>query len=109
MGNKNRVKQAKANVVAAEARQVENKQQFYDQLRNLYTRADGLKQTADNYRKSLTALNNTELLMKALNAGEISLLDYIVEIGLYYDMVNQTLAAERDFEKAQADLSAVEL
>ena len=47
--------------------------------------------------------------MKALNAGEISLLDYIVEIGLYYDMVNQTLAAERDFEKAQADLSAVEL
>ena len=108
-GNKNRVKQAKANVVAAEARQVENKQQFYDQLRNLYTRADGLKQTADNYRKSLTALNNTELLMKALNAGEISLLDYIVEIGLYYDMVNQTLAAERDFEKAQADLSAVEL
>lgn len=108
-GNKNRVKQARANVVAAEARQVENKQQFYDQLRNLYTRADGLKQTADNYRKSLTALNNTELLMKALNAGEISLLDYIVEIGLYYNTVNQTLAAERDFEKAQADLSAVEL
>lgn len=108
-GNKNRVKQAKANVAAAEARQVENKQQFYDQLRNLYTRADGLKQTADNYRKSLTALNNTELLMKALNAGEISLLDYIVEIGLYYDTVNQTLAAERDFAKAQADLSAVEL
>lgn len=108
-GNKNRVKQAKANVAAAEARQVENKQQFYDQLRNLYTRADGLKQTADNYRKSLTALNNTELLMKALNAGEISLLDYIVEISLYYDTVNQTLAAERDFAKAQADLSAVEL
>jgi len=47
--------------------------------------------------------------MKALDVGEISLLNYIVEIGLYYDTVNQTLAAERDFEKALADLSAVEL
>lgn len=107
--NKNRVKQAKAGVVAAQAREQDSKQQFYDRLRNLYMRASGLQQTAIAYRESLTALNNTALLMKALDVGEISLLNYIVEIGLYYDTVNQTLAAERDFEKALADLSAVEL
>lgn len=107
--NKNRVKQAKANVIAAEARQQDSKHQFYNRLQNLYMRASGLQQTAAGYRKSLQALNNTDLLIKALNAGEISLLNYIVEIGLYYDTVNQTLAAERDFEKALADLSAVEL
>jgi outer membrane protein, heavy metal efflux system len=72
-------------------------------------RANGLQQTAAGYRKSLQSLNNTDLLMKALDVGEINLLNYIVEIGLYYDTVNQTLAAERDFEKALADLSAVEL
>lgn len=107
--NKNRVKQAKASVIATQAREQESKQQFYNRLQNLYLRASGLKQTAIGYRKSLQSLNNTELLMKALKVGEISLLNYIVEIGLYYDTVNQTLAAERDFEKALAELSAVEL
>lgn len=108
-GNKNKVKQAKTAVIAAEARQEEARQQFYDQLQTLYLRADGLRQTAAKYRASLSSLNNTELLAKALNAGEISLLDYIVEIGLYYDTVNQALSAERDYRQAFADLSAVEL
>lgn len=107
--NKNRVKQARATVVAAEARQYETKQQFYGQLQTLYGRARGLQQTSAEYRESLSALNNTDLLTKALDAGEISLLDYILEIGLYYDTVNQALSAERDYQKALADLSAVEL
>lgn len=107
--NKNRVKQAKAGVIAAQTREQESKQQFYNRLQNLYMRANGLQQTAAGYRKSLQSLNNTDLLMKALDVGEINLLNYIVEIGLYYDTVNQTLAAERDFEKSLADLSAVEL
>ncbi|MPN41856.1 hypothetical protein SDC9_189411 [bioreactor metagenome] len=53
--------------------------------------------------------NNTELLKKALDAGEISLLEYMVEMGLYYDIINQVLGTERDFQKAFAELSAVEL
>jgi hypothetical protein len=49
------------------------------------------------------------LLEKALSAGEISLSDYIIALGLYYDAVNRRLEAERDFQKALASLSAVEL
>lgn len=107
--NKNRVKQAQANVIAAEARQDENKQQFYNKLRTLYMRASGLQETALAYRKSLATLNSTELLMKALKVGEISLLNYIIEIGLYYNTVNQALSSERDYQRALAELSAVEL
>ncbi|MPL81058.1 hypothetical protein SDC9_26967 [bioreactor metagenome] len=107
--NKNRVKQAKAAVSAAETRQTDSKQQFYSQLQILYNRTYGLKNTADKYRKSLLTLNSTDLLGKALNAGEISLLDYIVEIGLYYNTITQALEAERDYQKAFAELSAVEL
>lgn len=107
--NKNRVKQAKAAVTAAESRQTDSKQQFYSQLQILYNRANGLKNTADTYRKSLETVNNTDLLGKALNVGEISLLDYIVEVGLYYNTVSQALEAERDYQKAFAELSAVEL
>ncbi|MDR3261202.1 MAG: TolC family protein [Tannerella sp.] len=107
--NRNRVRQAKAAVRAAETRQTDRKQQFYSRLRTLYDRANGLRLVAEGYRKALATLNNTELLKKALDAGEISLLDYTVEIGLYYDTVNRTLDAERDFQKAFAELAAVEL
>ena len=57
----------------------------------------------------LSTTNSTELLKKALDAGEISLLNYMVELGLYYNIVNQTLEAERDYHKALTELSAVEL
>ena len=49
------------------------------------------------------------LLKKALDMGEISLLDYLLEMQYYYDAVENALAAEKDFELALADLSAVEL
>lgn len=107
--NKNRVRQAEAAVRAAESRQYDSKQQFYGQLRTLYDRAYGLNKTAIEYRKSLASANSSNLLKKALVAGEISLLEYIVEMGLYYDNINQTLIAERDFQKAFAELAAIEL
>lgn len=107
--NKNQVKQAKAAVAAAQSREADTKQQFYSQLQIQYSKAMGLKTTADKYRQSLANVNNTILLKKALDAGEISLLDYMVEMGLYYDNVNQTLAAERDYQLAFAELAAVEL
>jgi outer membrane protein TolC len=105
--NKNRVKQAKAAVIAAATRQEDSKQQFYHQLQNLYGQTQGLKSIADNYKASLTALDSTDLLKKALDAGEISVLEYVVEMGLYYDVVKQALEAEKDYRKAQAELEAV--
>ena len=107
--NKNRIKHARSAVKAAESRESDSKQQFYGQLKILYDRTSGMQATANTYRKSLQTANNTDLLKKALDAGEISLLEYIVEIGLYYDIVSQALESERDFQKTYAELSAVEL
>ncbi|MDR1332741.1 MAG: TolC family protein [Tannerella sp.] len=107
--NRNRVRQAKAAVRAAEQRSEDAKLQFYSRLQILYNRAAGLRLSAEKYRRSLTALSNADLLKKALDAGEISLLEYIVETGLLYETVNKTLEAERDFYRAYAELSAVML
>lgn len=107
--NKKRVRQAKAAVVAAQARQADAKQQFYGNLKVLYDRASGLKKTAETYSTALRSTSNATLLKKALDEGEISLLDYLVEMRLYYDTVNQSLDAEREFQKAYAELSATEL
>lgn len=107
--NKNRIKQSKAALRAAEMRKDNVYQQFYNQLEVLYERTAGLQKTSEIYRRSLLSANNTTLLKKALEAGEISILDYIIEIGLYYNTVNQALSAERDYQKSFAELSATDL
>lgn len=107
--NKNRIRQAKASARAAEMREADTRQQLYSGLQLLYDRAVGLKTTAEGYRKLLTTSDNADLLKKALDTGKISLLDYIVEMGLYYDTVSRAMEAERDYQQAFAELWAVDL
>lgn len=107
--NKNKVKQAKAALRAAEAIAIDSKQQFYGQLQIAFNRTMGLQTIAHNYRNTMEIANSTNLLKKALDAGAISLLEYVLEMEFYYDTINQTLEAERDYQKAYAELSAMEL
>lgn len=108
-GNRNRVKKARAAHTAAQMREQDTRVQFYGQLRNLHTRAAGLASIAADYRRTMSESTSAELLEKALDAGEISLLDYIVELGFYYDTATRALEAERDFQLAYAALTAVDL
>lgn len=107
--NKNRIKQSKAAAQTARTVAEDTRMQFYNRLQNLFLKASGLQQSVTTYRSSLDSFNNAVLLKKALDMGEISLLDYLLEMQYYYDAVENALAAEKDFELALADLSAVEL
>lgn len=106
--NKNRVKQAKAAVRATESKEKDLRIQFYSTLSDLYEKTYGLQKIAVDFTKALSNLNNTVLLQKALSSGEISLLDYIVENGLYYDAVNQALQAQKDYQTSLAELQMFE-
>lgn len=103
--NKNKVKFAKANTIALESLIVDNKLQFYNHLKVLHTKAVGLQQNTTVYRAGLNSYNNSELLKKALDKGEISLIDYFVEFSFYYESVNRLLELERDLNKTFAELS----
>lgn len=106
---RNRVKQAKAAVAAAEARQEDAKIQFYGQLNILYQRVVGLNESARTYRKALTDANSSQYLKRALDVGEISVLDYLRQASLYYQFVDKAMSAERDLRKSYAELTAYEL
>ncbi|MDR2286684.1 MAG: TolC family protein [Prevotellaceae bacterium] len=106
--NKNRVRQARAALKANEAKQSDTRLQFCEYLRNIYERAKNLQSTALVYSQSLSSFDNTALLKKALDAGEISLLDYIIELGLYYNNINLKLNAEREFQKTLAEMLRIE-
>lgn len=107
--NKNRVKEVKAQVRAAEATLEDSKVQFYNRLQSLHLKASMMQQNAQKVRQSISTYSNEPLLKKALDAGEISLLNYLLEIEYYYDAMNKVLETERDFELAAAELQAVEM
>ncbi|MDR2912352.1 MAG: TolC family protein [Alistipes sp.] len=108
-----RVKQARAAQAASEARARDARVQMYEQLRGLYARAAGLRQTAyglaDAADVGSAGGSNAALLKRALDVGEISLLEYVLEMGLWYDARVRALEAERDFQLAHSELTAVEL
>ena len=107
--NKNKIKYAKAELIAADMKAKDAKFKFYNQLETMFLRASGLKQTLSIYKESLSGANNTILLKKALDAGQISILEYVMEMNLYFDILTQSLESEREYQKSLAELSAFEL
>ncbi len=100
----NRVKRSRAGVAAAQSRQDAAEQAFYQQLRDLYRQAAAMKENAGTLRASLTDTDYRDYLLTALTQGEISMIDYLVENDLYYDALEQTLEAEREYRLALAEL-----
>lgn len=79
----------------------------YSALRSLYEKASGLKDLSDELALSL-AVSDEAMLMteKKFNEGEISLMDSIMELSLYYSVVDESLAASKDYDLALAELNA---
>ncbi len=107
--NSHRVRQAKASAEAAQLRAVEQKQLFLSTLRTQYAAVTGLQKTWQGYHEALLLTNSADLLLQALQAGQISMLEYMMELSIYYDATAQALAAQRDYYEALAELQAVAL
>jgi outer membrane protein TolC len=103
--NKNKVKYAEANSQALESIAADNKIQFYNHLKALHTKTIALQKNVNEYRSGLLAFDSSELSKKALDHGEISLIDYLMEFSLYYESVNKLLELERDMNTTMAELS----
>jgi len=103
--NKNKVKYAVGNSQALESIAADNKIQFYNHLKALHSKTIALQKNVNEYRSSLIAFDSSELSKKALDQGEISLINYLVEFSLYYESVNKLLELERDMNKTMAELN----
>ena len=64
-----------------------------------------MKANAETMRASLTDTDYRDYLLSALTRGEISMIDYLVENDLYYEALEQTLDAEREYHYALAALN----
>ncbi len=102
--NKNKVKQARATTDASEAVVLDNKVWFYNHLKALHAKAVQLQNSLEDYHRELQSCNNTELAGKALEAGEISMIDYIMELTVYYESVNNMHEIEKELNQTLAEL-----
>jgi len=107
--NANKVRRNKAQVIAAQDRKNEAENEFYYSLLYNYNHAASLKANSEMMKASLVDTDNREFLVAAQSKGEISMVDYIVEIDMYFEALEQSLDAERDYRHALATLNAYEL
>lgn len=103
--NKNKVKYAQAQTLALESIEADRSLQFYIHLNTLHTKVYSLQKNLEEYRSLLLDFDSSELLMKALDQGDISLIDYMLELSIYYESVNTLLEMERDLNKTYAELN----
>ena len=103
--NKNAVKYAKAKTIAVQSAEADTRLQFYNNLKALHTKAVSQQKSLNDYRTNLQLFDNSPLLQKALDLGELSLAEYIYELSVYYESLNKLLEMERDVNMTIAELN----
>ena len=95
-------------VRAAKARQTAHQSQAEDALLQLQQQRHTLRQSMEAHRTLADQLNQTikesttlPLLRRALELGELSLLDYLQESSLLYDLQDKALQAEHEYQQAR--------
>ncbi len=107
--NRHRVKHARAEVAAAEQSMDDARMRYLSRLRYLFEQAKELKDNIARYESVFSQNSNDVLLYKALNGGELSLLDYLLELEYYFNSYEKLMQTRRDLRLALAELYAYKL
>ncbi len=104
--NRGKVRQAKAQAEAAKARHADVRQRIYANIKSQFLRQAALRSAADTLALAVKTTDNTVLLKKALDAGSISVTDYLLGSRMYYEAKDQEMEAMRQWHRAWAELTA---
>lgn len=102
--SKNTVKLQKAKMTFAESALTDHTNDHYHEIKQLYGRYESLKSILADYEKINQSVEPIKLLDKALSAGQISVLEYFVELNYYNDSQNSYLELEKEYYEVVASL-----
>lgn len=102
--NRNTVKYARARSLAAAEYATGRKVMFRTGIEASHSKVLALQKDVESFRADFSALGNTALIEKALNSGQISLAEYLLELTYYYEAADQLLQLEYELAKAYAEL-----
>lgn len=104
---RSKVRQANASCEAAKLEERDAVTKTYNSFKALYGRAKGLQEISAELSSSLAVSTEAMALTEhKLKAGDISLIDNIMELSLYYSLADEVLATSCDYALALAELYA---
>ncbi len=102
--NRHKVKQAKAERLSAELQLAGWRETQTAELRQLWSKASELKRSVDEYSEALKGQNSLSLLNKAIQSGQISMIDYFVNVGTIYQSTENWLQLQNEYQKSLAEM-----
>lgn len=107
--NKNKVKLARTNWEFSQSKFEEVKLVRRNDLNEKFRRLQIYKSSLTGMRKTISDINSLELLGKALNAGEIPIISYLNELQYFYQIQNEILQSELEYQLLLAELNRIRL
>jgi len=107
--NKNTVKTHQAKLMFTHLTLQDHHNEHFYEIKQQYEKYQNLKITLDEYKTVFASLNNTTLLNKALASGQISTIEYFIEMSYYNNALNNYLQSEKEFQEVIAELYKYQL
>lgn len=107
--NKNTVKAAKARVASSNVQLESTRRNLTSEVRRLYDQTLSLQQSIEAIQELTSNQQALETLDKALEAGQINIIDYLTESGVILQSNERLFQLERDYHAAAAQLFRYEL
>ena len=102
--NRNKVKQQKQWTTAYGLLTEDHRVEHYYEAQHLYNRTVELRAIATDFSARLNATQNELLLEKSFNAGQITVLEYQMELMLRQESMDRWLGLELQYQDALAEL-----
>ncbi len=102
--NRHQVKKAKAQALYSDLLYEDTSIRIRNELDRLYLQSLSLQTSLDEYNRLLGSSQTLALLNKALDAGQLSMIEYFVEVAGYYDSLDNRMQVENEYRKVVAAL-----
>lgn len=102
--NRNKVKIAKAQVLNMDLQKENAALQVESEVSQLYREAETLHQSMEEYKRTFQSQQDLALLKQALTGGQISMIEYFVEVSVIYQSHQNYLQLENQYQKAMAKI-----
>ena len=107
--NKNKVKSSKVNLEHMRSNIIRHENEHYYHVKEIYDEYISASQRLDKFRSLWDQLNYLENIEKALEEGEISTTEYFVELKSLYEIKDNLLDIEKDYQSLLSQLNKYEL
>ena len=102
--NRNNVKQAKAQALYTDLQLESTTTTVESELHQLYNQSVALKTSMDEYNTVLKSQNSLALLNKAIQTGQISMIEYFVDVTTVYQSMQNDMQLQNEYQKVMAQL-----